>query len=727
MPTIGLCLIAKNEEENINRLYDSIQGCFDKIYLTDTGSTDKTVEIAKSLGMEVSHFSWIDDFSAARNYCFSQAKTDYIMWLDLDDTLTGKEDFIIWKNSIMGLADMWLATYDYAHREDGTPMCVFARERVIKNNIGLKWKYFVHEGILPTSDQCRKITANYAITWKVKHMRTEQDLAKDRSRNLQIIEKNRDNLDARMTYYYGKELFENKREFDAIQPLMKACADKSLELHDRVLALQYACYALMKCNQNEKAMDVALTALQIAPQRAEFHCIIGDCFIKMNRHMDAAPYYRAASECINNNSGHVAQPIFSTAEQYTIYPSNQLSKIYANSSRIDEAIAESKKTAEKYKDNEAKTILAECEKIKEVCVGYKKAKPCEDIVITCPPNAPYKWDPGIYKEQAMGGSETAAIEMAYWLRKISGRPVKVFNVRDDEIAFNGVEYAPTTKINAYMAEHKPYLHIAWRHNFKITDAPTFVWSHDLTTPGVEAHGNYVKVLALTEFHRNYLHLTQNVPYEKILTTRNGIVPERFTEIDQSQKDPNMFVFSSSPDRGLERAMLVLDRVRESHPDIRLHVFYGVEHLDKYGLKDMRVKLEKMLEARKSWVTYHGKTPQWQLMEYFKRAAYNIQPSDWIETSCITAMELVLSGVYPIFRKVGGVVDTLKKAHSLGMCSLVESDCITESDYQRFIDETNRAIDEKRYLCVKMDAKPFAWETVAKEWLEELPKLAYGSI
>lgn len=58
--------------------------------------------------------------------------------------------------------------------------------------------------------------AQYATTWKVKHLRTDKDLQKDQSRNLAILEKNLDKLDARMKYFYGKELFENKREFDSI-------------------------------------------------------------------------------------------------------------------------------------------------------------------------------------------------------------------------------------------------------------------------------------------------------------------------------------------------------------------------------------------------------------------------------------------------------------------------------------------------------------------------------
>jgi len=722
-PTIGLCIIAKNEEENLPKLFKSFEGCFDEVYLTDTGSIDATAKVAAALGAKVSNFTWIDDFAAARNFCFDQAKTDYICWIDCDDVLSSKEEFITWRDTTLGLADMWLATYNYAYSPDGRPVCRFARERVIKNGIGIKWKYFVHEGLLPTGN--RRISANYVTTWSINHQRTESDLIKDRSRNLWLIEKNKDKLDSRMKFYYGKELFENNRHFDSIKWLTEASSDPTLEPHDRILSIQYAGYAYMKCDQFNKAIDIALVGLQLAPQRAEFLTIIGDSYIKLNRVNDAAPYYRAALECTPFGNGQQSAAIFSTEEQYNVYPLNQLARIYANTGRLDKAIDVSYKSHNDFGNIEAKGIMEECIRIKTLTEGYKDAVACSDIVITCPPNAPYKWDGEIYKTRAMGGSETAAIEVAQWIKKLSGRKVKIFNVRDDEKTIDGVEYIPTGKLNEYMAKNKPYLHIAWRHNFKITNAPTFLWSHDLTTPGVENTENYVKVMALTPFHKAYLHTSQGVPMDKIWVTRNGIEPSRFAD-GPWEKDPWKFVFSSSPDRGLDRAMRVLDKVREKYPQIKLHVFYGIEHLDNYGLKDLRERLAKMMDERKDWVVYHGKTEQLELMKHFKSAAYNVQPSDWIETSCITAMELVLAGVYPIFRAVGGVCDTLKPAEEMGMASLVSSDCITELDHQKYVDETIKVIEEERYKRVKMDATGYSWESVVRSWLEELPKMAYGN-
>jgi tetratricopeptide (TPR) repeat protein len=84
---LSVCLITKNEEENLERVIRSFESVADEIIVTDTGSTDDTVKLAKELGAKVSHFPWCDDFAAARNFCFKQAQGDWIFWIDADEEL----------------------------------------------------------------------------------------------------------------------------------------------------------------------------------------------------------------------------------------------------------------------------------------------------------------------------------------------------------------------------------------------------------------------------------------------------------------------------------------------------------------------------------------------------------------------------------------------------------------------------------------------------------------
>lgn len=84
-------MIVKNEERHIARCLDSVAGLVDEIIIVDTGSTDRTVEIASNYTSKIFSYQWKDDFSDARNYSFSKASMDYCMWMDADDILEEEE------------------------------------------------------------------------------------------------------------------------------------------------------------------------------------------------------------------------------------------------------------------------------------------------------------------------------------------------------------------------------------------------------------------------------------------------------------------------------------------------------------------------------------------------------------------------------------------------------------------------------------------------------------
>lgn len=84
---ISVCMIAKNEEQHIEECLKRLYPYHYEIVFVDTGSTDRTVEIASKYTDKIYHFDWIDDFSAARNYALSQACNDWILSIDCDEYL----------------------------------------------------------------------------------------------------------------------------------------------------------------------------------------------------------------------------------------------------------------------------------------------------------------------------------------------------------------------------------------------------------------------------------------------------------------------------------------------------------------------------------------------------------------------------------------------------------------------------------------------------------------
>lgn len=716
--SIALACILKNEVRNLPQLMASVEGCFDEIHFTDTGSDDGSIELIQSwvngdnpakTKVFLHHFTWINDFAAARNASFDPVKTDYVMWMDLDDVLSDKDKFILWRDNALFTSDFWFATYHYASDEKGKHLCSFARERVMATKLKPVWRYFVHEGIIPAPGT----TTNYAIPWSVVHKRTSEDLLKDRSRNLKIFEDKKDSLDARMQYYYGKELFENGKHLEAYVELDKALKRAELDIHDRIMGMQYIVYCAMALNQPQQAIDYAIRGLQLSPRRAEFFVAIGDSYLKMNRGQDALPYFRAATECEMEFGGNIKGAIFSFEDTYKHYPRNQIAKIYAN--RMDMARAEkaAMESLELGEQEEARGILNQIRDVKArtgVSVISNKKK-SEDIIISCYPAGLYEWDEEIYKSKGIGGSETAAVEMAYWLSRITGRQVKVFNNRKTEKVFDRVEYIPAEKLPLYCSQVEPKVNIAWRHNARVTDAPTYLWCHDLGVMGMESAFNFDTIICLSEFHKRYVRGVFGVPEEKIWVSRNGIVPERFLE-GHGEREAGKVIFSSSPDRGLDRAMLVMDEVVKTVPDATLHAYYGFDNMIKMGRTADAERLQKMI-AERPYVKFHGNLSQSELMNQMKSSKVWLYPTNFLETFCITALEAVGCGVIPVVRNFGALPDTLKpfSAHIID-----ESGDNTPENLGLYATEVVKALGRPSGTY---DMEPYSWESVAREWIDKM--------
>jgi glycosyltransferase involved in cell wall biosynthesis len=729
LPTLSLAVIARDEEKNINRFLDSVEGCFDEIIFCDTGSKDKTKEIAVERGCKLVEFEWCNDFAKARNYAFSHATSDFIMWMDLDDVLFQRDNFMEWKKSAMEHADLWFNTYHYTVDKDQNPIVSFMRERVVKRDLNPKWKYALHEGL----DLKKEWKPDFAVSWAVKHLRDGEDLLKDRSRNINILEglREKGELDARLQFYYGKELFENQKQDQAIVEFENVIKRADLEMHDRMLAHQYGCYSaqylgdLIKDDMKEqkhrwydRAIEFALAGLKLDTNRAEFYVGAGDSFLKKGDLKSALPLYSAAKNCINMNEGSpYTGAIFNFRDCYGLMPSIQMSKILVHFGKMDEAEREAKECFDKYKHPEALTILNEIIRMKPLVTLENGQTDNEDIVITCPPNQAYPFDEELYKSKGMGGSETALIEMARHLKTKTGRNVLVFNARtEDMVAESGVVYKSNAKVNEYFYAHRPKVHIAWRHNIQLTKGKTYLWCHDLVTGTVEIRHNFDKMLCLSEFHKSYVTGKQGVPGEKIIVTRNGIPSRKFDFVGK-EKNPNKLVWMSSPDRGLDRAMLVCDIVRRQFPDIELHVYYGLENLEKYGMKDLADRLNVMMSER-PYVKYHGFTEQNKMYQEVSDAVIWIHPCNFIETFCITALEMEALKIFPVTRRLGALANTLSEFEQKGQAVMLDHDCVTPEQIEAYANEVKAALVDKKWERLNnFNFEHHDWASVADDWIK----------
>src|SRR5690606_26419850 len=121
MVTISLCMIVKNEEAVLARCLDTVKDLVDEINIVDTGSTDRTVEIANQYTDRVFHFAWTGKFADARNESFKYATKDYILYLDADDVLLepDRQKFMHLKETLDPAVDSVSMYYDAGTDEFG--------------------------------------------------------------------------------------------------------------------------------------------------------------------------------------------------------------------------------------------------------------------------------------------------------------------------------------------------------------------------------------------------------------------------------------------------------------------------------------------------------------------------------------------------------------------------------------------------------------------------------
>lgn len=163
-PKVSLTMIVRNEEANLPACLESARGVFDEIVVVDTGSTDRTVEIARSFGARVFDFVWVDDFAAARNAALARATGDYAFWLDADDVLDPPEREKL-EQLLDGLGRNGEAAYVVRcacdpDSEGGGGETVVDHIRLFPLREDVRWTYRVHEQILPSLRR-----ADVAVRW----------------------------------------------------------------------------------------------------------------------------------------------------------------------------------------------------------------------------------------------------------------------------------------------------------------------------------------------------------------------------------------------------------------------------------------------------------------------------------------------------------------------------------------------------------------------------------
>ena len=289
MITASLCMIVKNEERTLRRCLDSVRGLMDEIIIADTGSTDRTVEIARNCGAAVCTFPWCDDFAAARNFAFSKATMQYCMWLDADDVLepADREAFRKLKETLDPDTDVVMLRYHTGFDESGKPAFSYWRERLLRRAAGFRWQGAVHEAIVPAG----KIVYGDAA---VSHRKLGPG---DPDRNLRIFEgllSQGKELAPREQFYYARELASHGREEEAAGLWEEFLASGNGWVENQLEACRDLAQSYLRQGKEKEAFHALTRALAYGPPRAELCCDLGGWFFQRGEYPAAAFWYETA-------------------------------------------------------------------------------------------------------------------------------------------------------------------------------------------------------------------------------------------------------------------------------------------------------------------------------------------------------------------------------------------------------------------------------------------------
>jgi glycosyltransferase involved in cell wall biosynthesis len=185
-----LCIIARNEEDNLRECLKSVTTLVDEIVIVDTGSTDGTKLVAASFGARIVDFVWRDDFSAARNECMRHAAGDWLFWLDADERLDvanqSRMRFLLGELQAENVA---YAMLQLSRLSNATSLPLSKTTvRLFRNDPKLHWRNRVHEQILPALREYGAELRRVDVTIDHLGFQDTNALRSKRDRNLYLLQ-----------------------------------------------------------------------------------------------------------------------------------------------------------------------------------------------------------------------------------------------------------------------------------------------------------------------------------------------------------------------------------------------------------------------------------------------------------------------------------------------------------------------------------------------------------
>lgn len=296
MLPISVCMIAKNEENRIERCLKSLAPYGFEIVIVDTGSTDRTKEIASQYTSCIYDFTWVDDFSAARNFSLEKASNDWIFMMDCDEwikTIDIKEMTYFKKHLSHAVGSVTRENITGSPKHPG--QTIDQTERFF-NRKRYHYTGRIHEQVTPKFEKTFEAFLLNTVIGHDGYLMTDEQREAKSYRNVSLLEKElaSDPDNPYIMYQLGKG-------YDIINAYDKSCFcyEKALS-HDLDPSLAYVhaliiAYgeALLETNQHTKALALQ-KYMDVLSSSADYLYIMGMIYVKNDVYDNALDCFEKA-------------------------------------------------------------------------------------------------------------------------------------------------------------------------------------------------------------------------------------------------------------------------------------------------------------------------------------------------------------------------------------------------------------------------------------------------
>lgn len=763
--TIGLCIICKgtnNEQSELQRLIDSVNGYVDTINITTTQKKDDLSYLKTSSRLNISHFQWNDNFSDARNYNFSTAKEDYLLWLDSDDVLVGSENIKkVVSQMERSKLDAVYFDYNYEIDENGNVVINHPRERIVKNGV-FEWKGALHETLVPK----RQPKTLYIRDLYVEHYPSAKSRVANMERNIRILstqyQKEREQvllgkskeIDPRTEYYLARCLFDThtKKGYERAELLFQDYLEHSGWDEERAQAWNYLGNIYYLTRRYDEAENCFLSAIKERPEYPTWHIGLSRVYVAKKEWKKAEFHIKTAISTPQPNTALVITPLDDQINTLIC-----LFLIHFQKGELELALKTAKKLyrLQPTKDNESKFTSVQklikwgewIRSVREMADELMEAKeegkilgllsslpeqvqksdmigklrmqllPSKiwdknSIVYYCGPGFE-SWSPKSM-QSGIGGSEEAVIYLSkFWVAQ--GYKVTVYGYPGtDEGIYDGVEYLnyyrfnPQDKFDIFIGWRNPYL-----FNNDIVARVKLLDLHDV--PEYEAYKNDInvdKIMVKSEYHKSLL--PESV-YKKVIVVGNGIDTSLLEKIEGNNSPVKVF-YGSSYDRGLYGLLKIWPEVKKAVSDAELHICYGWNLFEQlYAHNPMMMKWKSEMEElmKADGIVHHGRVGKDELYEIAKSCGVWAYPTIFEEIYCITGAYCQALGLTPVVYNYAALETTVKFGKKLEL-NPHNSDSL--NIYKKELIKTIKS-PENNLKMIQWAMDEFNWQEVAKKWIE----------